>query len=146
MGGKPNSAVSTFLRTTLSTITSHEFSEVVVFYRDYDFVGIESCPHRGPNMYRKITPALGAMEASWHRWLFKVFREMYAARHFQLVLCAEVWDPLKEYTMGVLRRAVAVQKAAKRLSYLPSEPLVVSSPRRYPEEGLGMEIPYRFAD
>jgi len=142
----PNPAVPTFLRTTLSTITSPAFFEVVVFYRDYEFDGVESYPHHGPNMYRKIKPAWRAMEASWHRGLFKIFREMYTVRHFQLVLCADVWGPLKEYTMRVLRRAAAVEKAAKRLSYLPSEPLVVSNPRRYPEEKLGMKISYCLAD
>jgi len=71
---------------------------------------------------------------------------MYTARHFQLVLCVDVWDPLKEYTMGVLRQAIAVEKAEKRLSYLPSEPLVISNPRGYPEDRLGMHISYCPAD
>ena len=76
-----------------------------------------------------MTPAGRAAEASWHRSLFEVFREMYAARHFQLVLCADVWGRVKEYTVGVLECAVAVEKAAKRLDYLPSEPLVIHNPR-----------------
>lgn len=139
----PNPAVPTFLRTTLSTTTSPAFFEVVVFYRDYESNGVESYPHHG---YRKIKPSWRAMEASWHRGLFKIFCEMYTARHFQLVLCADVWGPLKEYTMRVLRRAAAVEKAAERLSYLPSEPLVVSNPRRYPEERLGIKISYCLAD
>ena len=79
------------------------------------------------------TPAKREREASWHRRLFEVFREMYTVREFRLVLCADVWDRLKEFTMERLKRAVAVEKAAKRLDYLPSEPLVICSPRGNPE-------------
>ena len=68
-----------------------------------------------------MTPAERADEASWHRNLFKVFHEMYAVRGFQLVLCADVWDRVGEYTKGVLKEAVAVERAAKRLDYLSPE-------------------------
>jgi len=49
------------------------------------------------------------------------------------VLCADVWDSLGEYTVGVLRQAVSVEKEAKRLDYLPFEPLVIHNPRGSPE-------------
>jgi len=130
----PNPAILSFLRTVLSTITSLEFSEVIITYRDTDFCGVAQypCP---PNIYTDTTPDQRAKEASWHRELFKVFRWMYRLRDFQLVLCAEVWDRFGEYAMGVLKQAVAAENAGGRLDYLPSEPLLVYSPRASPETG-----------
>ena len=122
----PSSATLSFLMTTLPTITSPAFSEVVIVYRDRDFSGVGYYPLR---VYRKATPADRATEASWHRRLFEVFRKTHAIRDFRLVLCADVWGRMKEYTVGELECAVAVEKAAKRLDYLPSEPLVIHSPR-----------------
>ena len=58
---------------------------------------------------------------------------MHAVRDFRLVLCANVWDRLGEYTVGVLKEAVMAERAAKRLDYLPLEPLVVYIPRGRPE-------------
>ena len=80
-----------------------------------------------------MTPYERRMEALWHRGLFRVFREMHAVRDFRLVLCANVWDPLGEYTVGVLKQAVTAERAAKRLDYLSLEPLVVYVPRGRPE-------------
>ena len=71
------------------------------------------------------------MEALWHRGLFKVFCKMHAVRDFRLVLCANVWDPLGEYTVGVLKQAVTAERAAKRLDYLPLEPLAVYVPQTH---------------
>ena len=124
-------AISSFLRTVLSTITSLEFSEVVVIYRDTDFFGVAQYS-RPPNVYRNMTPEQRAKEASWHRELFKVFRWMYRLREFRLVLCAEVWDRVGEYAMRVLKQAVAAEKAGKRLDCLPSEPSVIYRPRGSP--------------
>ena len=111
------------------TVTSPVFSELVVFYLDHDFDGVSSGPRSAPNVYRDMTPAQRAAEASWHCRLFEVFREVYAVRSFQLVLFADVWDYVEEYTRGVLKEAVAVEREAKRLGYLSSEPLVLYSPR-----------------
>ena len=111
----------------MSTIMSPAFSEVIVFYLDDDFGGVSFNPRSAPNIYRDMTEAKRTAEASWHCRLFEVFHEMYAVRDFQLVLCADVWDSLEEYTKGVLKEAVAVEKAAKRLGH--SEALVVHSPR-----------------
>ena len=71
------------------------------------------------------------IEALWHRGLFKVFHEMHAVRDFRLVLCADVWDRVGEYTVGVLKQAVAAERAAKRLDYLPLEPLAVYVPQTH---------------
>ena len=76
-----------------------------------------------------MTPTQSAEEASWHHGLFEVFREMYTVRDFRLVLTAETVDYLREYTVGAVNRAVATEKAAKRLDYLSSEPMVVHIPQ-----------------
>lgn len=123
----PNPATSGFLRTALSTITSPVFSEVVILYQDVDFCYKEFYPISTGSLYRGVTPSRRALEASWHRRLFEVFREMYTVREFRLVLCAEVWDRAVDYAVDVLKRTVAAEKAAKRLDYLPSEPVVVYS-------------------
>ena len=129
-----NLAISSFLRTTLSTITSLEFSKIIIIYWDTDFCGVAQYP-RPPNIYTDTTPDQRAKEASWHRELFTVFRWMYRLRDFQLVLCAEVWNRFGEYVMRVLKQAVAAENAGGRLDYLPSEPLLVYSPRGSPETG-----------
>jgi len=127
----PSASISSFLRTVLSTITSLEFSEVVVIYRDTDFCGVAQ-HSRAPDIYRNMTPGQRAKEALRHRELFGVLREMYGLLDFRLVLCAEVWDCVGEYAMRVLKQAVAAEKAGRRLDYLPSEPSAIYSPRGSP--------------
>jgi hypothetical protein len=123
----PDHATLSFLRAVLSTIKSPAFSKVVVDYSDSDFRGVAPLP--AWNRYRIITPDERAEEALWHRWLFEAFKEMYLVRDFQLALCAEVYDPVGEYTIRVLKQAIAVEVVEKRLDYLPSEPLVIYNPR-----------------
>ena len=118
--------ILSFLKATLSTITSPLFSDVIVFYRDSDFDGLE---FGALDPYREMTPEESAREDYWHSGLFDVFREMYTVRDFRLTLCAEVWDCVGEYAVRALKRAVAVEKAAERLDYLSSEPMVVLSPQ-----------------
>ena len=65
-------AISSFLRTVFSTITSLTFSKVIVAFRDTDFCGVGS-PPCGPNIYTTMTPDRITKEASWHCELFKVF-------------------------------------------------------------------------
>ena len=125
----PDHATLGFFRVVLSTIKSPAFSKVVVVYSDTDFYGVSTPPACGGNRHRSTTPDERAEEALWHCWLFEVFREMYLVRDFQLVLRAEVHDPVGEYMIGVLKQAIAEEVVAKRLDYLPSEPLVVYSPR-----------------
>ena len=117
-----NPAISNFLRTVLPTITSPLFSEVVVIYREVDFGGLKFWPRSTSGVYRIMTPDESAEEASRHRRQFQVFREMYAVRQdFQLILCAEVWGPVGEYTMGVLKQAIAAEVGENWLSCLCSE-------------------------
>ena len=127
----PDPATLHFLRAVLSTITSPAFSKVVILYEDGDFCGLSASMELGnlKSYYRFLMPDEIAEEASWHRQMFEVFRGMHAVRDFQLVLCADVWDPVGEYTIEALKQAIVAEAAANRLDYLPSKPLVVYSPR-----------------
>ena len=120
-----------FLRAVLSTITSPTFSKIVIIYREHDFGSVTLRPRVAPKVYKTITPAEKAEEASRHRRLFEAFQEMYKVRRdFQLVLCAEVWDYVGKYAVRVLEQAVATENAEARLDY---EPLVVRSPQGFPD-------------
>ena len=126
---------SSLLGHVLSTITSPVFSEVIVFYRDYSFYGVQcrvqaawlrerDCPpfHRMSQVRRKV-------EVTRHRQRFEVFHRMHRVRDFQLVLCVDVWDRVGEYSVRALKRAVADEKARGGFSKPFSEPLVVYHPR-----------------
>jgi hypothetical protein len=69
------------------------------------------------------------MEALWHRRLFEMFRELHTVRGFRLTLCADDWGSVGGHAMRILKRSVAVEKAARGFDYLPSEPMVVYGPR-----------------
>jgi hypothetical protein len=125
----PDRATSTFLVAILSTITSPTFSEIIVFYRGLEFHGLGFYLHNVSNPHIEIALGETEMEASWHRALFEVFREMHTVRGFRLMLCAEVLDRVGEHAVQILKRAVAVEKVARGFDYLPAEPMVVYSPQ-----------------
>jgi len=129
LGGKPN-----FLTHALSTITSPTFSEVVIFYRDYNFRGVGHMWSRSPRTFRAMSKDEVEEEALQHHMQFELFREMHRVRGFRLVLCADVWDRVVEYTVGVLKRAVAAEEVKGGFDGHFSEPLVVCTPRRSPAE------------
>ena len=54
---------------------------------------------------------------------------MHEVRDFQLVLCVEAWDGVGEYTMGVLKQAVAAGKEKRRFNDTFLKPLVIYSPQ-----------------
>jgi len=119
----------------LSTITSPVFSEVVAFYRDYNFIWARVCtqapwipPQHYPPLGRRPQAEKEAGDPQ-HRKRFKVFYEMHKVRDFQLVLCADVWDPVEDYSMHMLKRVVANEKARGGFSDSFSEPLVIYRPR-----------------
>ena len=125
----PDRATSSFLAATLSTTTSPTFSEIIVFYRGPEFHGLGFYLHNASNPYIGMAPGESEMEASWHHALFEVFCEMHTVWGFRLTLCADVWDRVGVYAIQILKRAVAVEKAARVFDYLPSEPMVVYSPQ-----------------
>jgi len=123
LGGRPN-----FLVYVLSTITSPTFSEVVIFYREYDFHGVGAFPHRPvPHLMLKDK----VKEALWYLTRFELFRELHRVRGFRLVLCLDVWDRVMECTVRALKRAVAAEKAKGGFCSPFFEPLLIHNPRRY---------------
>ena len=60
---------------------------------------------------------------------FAMFRGMRKIRDFRLELCAEVCGGAEEYTMQVLRWAVAVEGEQRGFDDIFPEPLVFCSPR-----------------
>ena len=49
-------------------------------------------------------------------------------RDFRLVLCANVQERIRERSVEILKRAVAVEKERKGFDDFPSEPLVIYYP------------------
>ena len=111
----------------LSTITSPAFSKVIIFYREYNFRGVQ------PDCYpvRPVSEVETAEDALWHHRRFEVFREMHKARNFRLVLCVDVLDCMGGYAMQVLERAIAAEKAKGGFDSLFPEPLLIYRPRRF---------------
>jgi len=128
-GGSPDAA-SSLLKHALSTIRSPSFFEVGVLFRWDDFRGVESWQNPDRPPLRQMSPTEKAEEASWHRRRFEVLRSVRNVRDFRLVLSAEVWDPVGEYSVRMLKEAIAVEKADGGFDSFFSEPSVTYSPRR----------------
>ena len=111
----------------LSTITAPSFLRVVVVYLWHDFRGVETCLRPGVPLTRELSQADIAGEASRHRRRFGVFREAHKVRDFQLVLSAEVWSPLVEYSVRMLKEAVAEEKARNGFGDFLPEPLIIDN-------------------
>lgn len=127
--GSPDAPTS-LLAYVLSTITSPVFSEVAVFYRDYDFRGIfRNLRAPGKPTICWMSPDKMVEDALWTHRRFEVFREMGRLRDFRLVLCADVWGGMGKYSVRVPKDAVATEKAKGGVDNLSSEPTVVYSPR-----------------
>ncbi|KAF9643564.1 hypothetical protein BDM02DRAFT_3123277 [Thelephora ganbajun] len=127
--GSPD-ATPSLLTYALSTMTSPVFSEVIVYYRDYVFCGVET-PWVGSDSpaFRRSSPAELAEEASRHHLRFKALRRMRKIREFELVLCADVWDRVGKYSVKKLKQAVAAEKARGMFDDVFQEPSVIYSPR-----------------
>jgi hypothetical protein len=125
--GSPKTAARLLIY-ALSTITSPAFTEVTVIYRETMFYGLVPPWQDWPVLYRP-SPAKVAADASWFNRRFEVLHVMRKVRDFRLVLCLEACDRLREYTMGVLKRAVAAEKAKRRFDDTYRDPLVIYSPR-----------------
>ena len=115
-------AAASSLSAILSTVTSPMLLDLVIVYWDSDVEGV--------NRHRQISgiksePEYRAACALRHQHWFKVFREVHEARDFQLVLCADVLDPMVKYATGMLDRLVGVEKMWGGLDYLAREPLVI---------------------
>jgi len=131
VGGEPG-----FIARMLSTITSPAFTEVVVFYRDYDFGGIDHMGGIHTRAFYPMTEAETVWEVSWRRRQFEIIREMHQVRDFRLALRVDVWDRVGGYAVWILRQAVAIEKAEVGFDCLFPEPLLVYTPRRCIYESL----------
>ena len=119
-----------FLTHELSTVTSPAFSEVIIVYRDHDFLGVDPSRFSYNFPFHWMSEVDEAEEALRHRRRFKVFREIRKVRDFRLVLRVDVWDRVGKYTMGVLKQAVTAEGEWEGVENTFSEPLVIYSPRR----------------
>ena len=115
---------------TLSTIASPVFTEVIIFYRDYDIWGVYDPQPGAPPTFLWLTPSHNMDAVELYRIQFRVFQEMQKTRPFKLVLCADVWHYLVDHAVGELERALVVEKAEGGFGELFSDPLVTYSPRR----------------
>jgi len=122
--------VSNLLEPTFSTIASTTPLKVMVIYQDHDFGGLHN--HLGNKLFgpfRKMSRAEREKEASWHNKQFEVFRRVQKVHDFQLVLCADVWHHVGEYSVRVLKKAVERQEAKGVFDGFSSKPMVIHSPR-----------------
>ena len=114
----------------LSTITSPTFSEVIVFYREYD-LRAEPLPRPGGSLFDLwVSPAEIVELALSHHRRFEGLRMMHKVRKFRLVLCVDVWDGMVGCCMRTLKRAIAAEKAKNGFSDIFLEPLVFYSLQR----------------
>ena len=128
--GVSRDAASSFLNHILSTIQSPVFSQVAIIHAWSDFRGAESWqyPRRPP--LREISQAERAEEVSWHRGRFEVFRGFQSARGLLLQSCVWVWDPLRDYAVGILEEAVVEEKTKGGFDGILSQPLVTYISKR----------------
>ena len=112
----------------LSTITSPVFTEVIALYREYHFCDVEFPWSDRPRLRRRSL-AEKAEEASPHSRRFEAFRRMRKVRAFQLVLCADVWEGVGEYSVRSLKEAVAAEKERRGFDINFPKPAVVYRPR-----------------
>ena len=127
--GSPDTA-SSLLKYVLSTITSPSFFEVVVRFRWSDFCAVESWRYPDRPPVREVSKADREAEGLRHHRRFGVLREAHKVRDFQLALNARVWDPAGEYSVRMLKEAVAEEKAKGGFDKFFSEPLVTYCPCR----------------
>lgn len=121
-------SASVVLKYALSTIRSLEFSRVTFIYLEHYFPGVDFGRHsEWPHLYAK-SQAGRAEEASWCHKHFELLHEIHQVRDFCPVLCANVWDPVGEYAVQVLKEAVAVGRANGWLDGSFPEPLVTYNP------------------
>ena len=118
-------AASIFFQTVLSTIASSLPLDIVVIYRNVDLNFFVS-PRAE---FEYASPRRSAKCVADHRKRFKVFSEMYGAREFRLVLCANVPNCIAKRAMRVLKRVVEAERTSGGLDYLLHEPLIISELR-----------------
>ena len=122
-------ATSNILEHALTVVASPAPFRITVIYREDDFRGVERWHSDWPYL-REMSQADIIAEASRHHRRFEVLRKAHKVRDFQLVLCADVWDPVGEYAVRMLKEAVAEERAKGGFNVFLSEPLVIYRPWR----------------
>ena len=79
---------------------------------------------------RELFQVESEAETVFHHRRFEVLREAHKVRDFQLVLCARVWGPVVDYSVRMLKEAVAEEKARNRFGDFLPEPLIIAEPCR----------------
>ena len=118
------------LKQVLSTSTSPAYLDVVVVYRESDFGGINPRGYPDRPHLREMSEADTEEETLRYDRLFEVSREVHKVRDFQLVLCAQVWDPVGEYSVRMLKAAVVDERAKGGFDGFRFEPFVIYCPLR----------------
>jgi len=116
-----------FLRTVLSTITSPLPLDIVIVYQCHD-VDYMLWWWEKPFPTVEFLGGTEETDAS-HRQRFKQLHEMYMAREFRPVLCADAIDCAVEHVIQALESVVETEKVKGGLDYLLREPLIVSETR-----------------
>ena len=93
-------------------------------YRGIDFHAIVDRYPAAGTRYRWTNSSREVEEASQHRKRFQLLREIRKGRNFRLVLHANVQETVGEYVVGMLKEAVAVEKASGGFDAFFPEPLV----------------------
>jgi len=120
---------SRLLKHALSTIQSPAFSQVTLLYQEYDFRALDTLGFPAWPYPRELSQDEKAVEASWHYKRFELLREVHKVRNFQLVLYANVREPVGEYAERMMKEAVVAEKARGGFNIFFPEPLVISVPR-----------------
>ena len=84
----------------------------------------------GAPLIRELSQVESEAEAVRHHRRFEVLREAHKVRDFQLVLCAGVWGPVVDYSVRMLKEAVAEEKAKNGFGDFLPEPLIIAEPCR----------------
>ena len=98
------------LRDIFSTITSPDFSEIILVFQR-------------PDLYRP------------YQIPFEVFREMYSKRKFRLVFCLEVLKKYRAAGWEVMRQRLDSEIAQRRLDFLSSPPTLAVRGRNFRKGG-----------
>jgi hypothetical protein len=112
---------SELLKYALSTIRPSSTLRVAVIYEAGSFCGIEAGVHSEWPHLRWLSRSEKEQEAAKHLERFKLLCEVHKVRSFTLELCANVWDPVGEYAVRVLREAAIEARKADEVfrQYFP---------------------------
>ena len=114
-----------FFKTVLSTTTPSLVLNVVITYRERD-IGMKV---RGRTLVSLRFISIPVTREVRYSKPFRLCKEMYEVREFQLVLCADVFGFIVDYAVRELELAVEEEKARGGLDYLQYEPPIISEMR-----------------